>query len=92
MCYKTPTIFCKVTWYESKRDTHISQAMVSAYPVGLAALLALDGVVVLLLDAVITLMGKGAPHLWLPGKVAASVSVQKNSSVKKENSRSPGRS
>ena len=48
-------------------STLVFQAMVSAYPVGLAALLALDVGVVVLLDSVITLMGKGAPHLWLPG-------------------------
>jgi hypothetical protein len=37
---------------------------------GLAALLAIDVAVVVLVDVVITLMGKGAPHLWLPGGLA----------------------
>lgn len=53
------------------------QAMVSAYPVGLAALLALDVGVVVLLDAVITLMGKGAPHLWLPGQRSTVLAKRK---------------
>jgi hypothetical protein len=44
--------------------------MVNSYPMGLAALLAIDVAVVVLVDVVITLMGKGAPHLWLPGGLA----------------------
>lgn len=49
------------------------QAMVNSYPMGLAALLAIDVAVVVLVDVVITLMGRGAPHLWLPGGLATLI-------------------